>query len=231
MQNNRIPSANTAAVSLKLSADSEFSYKEAYNALRTNVMFSLAALDSGKKTIAVSSASPSEGKSTVSSNLAISLAKLQLKIILIDADMRRPSLHRVFGVKTDCGLSDILLSKSAENSIVGIPGLNLDFLPAGTLPPNPSELLGSSRFEQLITELEHIYDYIIVDTPPVLAVSDTLMLSKVAAGVLLTCRHKKTAYSDFSKAIEKLNFAKVPIVGSVIVGKKESSHKFNKSYY
>lgn len=215
----------------KLGNESSFEYTEAYNNLRTNIMFALAANDNGKKAVVVSSACPSECKSTLSSNLAISLAKLQHKVLIIDADLRRPTLHRIFGFKPDCGLSDILLNQSADNAIVGIPGLNLDFLPAGTIPPNPSELLSSKKFAAFISELEKIYDYIIIDTPPVLAVSDALMLSKVSAGVLLSCRYKKTSHSDFSKAVEKLNFAKFPILGAVIVGHEDSLSSANKGKY
>ena len=228
---NKLPSNGRANPLFKLTNESRFDYIEAYNDLRTNVMFSLAALDSNKKSVVVTSSSPSEGKSTVSSNLAISLAKLQLKVILIDADLRRPTLHRIFGVKPDCGLSDILLSKSAENAILGIPGLNLDFLPAGTIPPNPSELLGSARFAQFLSELEKIYDYIIIDTPPILTVTDALMLSNVAAGVLVSSRYKKTSFGEFSKTVEKLKFAKFPIIGAVVVGKQDSGVGSGNAYY
>lgn len=205
----------------KLSSQSEFAYVEAYNHLRTNVMFSLAALENGKKSIVVSSAGPSEGKSTLSSNLAISLAKLEKKVLLIDADMRKPKLHRIFEARNTFGLSDVLLNKGIENAIVGISGLNLDFLPAGTVPPNPSELLGSKNFSDLISEFEKIYDYIIIDTPPILVVSDALTLSGTAAGILLSSMYKKTSYTDFNKVLSALELAKFHILGNVIVGTKE----------
>lgn len=212
----------------KLSSHSNFAYIEAYNHLRTNVMFSLAALNSPKKSIVVSSANPSEGKSTLSSNLAISLAKLEKKVLLIDADMRKPKLHRIFAAKNACGLSDILLGSGAEKAIVGISGLNLDFLPAGTVPPNPSELLGSKAFAELISEFEKIYDYIIIDTPPILVVSDALTLSNVSAGILLSSMYKNTSYSDFNKMISMLELAKFNILGNVIVGAK--GHRKEKRY-
>ena len=231
MASKKIARPAVSSAVFKLSNESPFDYLEAYNNLRTNVMFSLAALDNEKKAVVVSSACPSECKSTLSSNLAISLAKLQHKVIIIDADLRRPTLHRIFGIKPDCGLSDILLNKSAENAIVGIPGLNLDFLPAGTIPPNPSELLSSKKFASFISELEKIYDYIIIDTPPILAVSDALMLSNIAAGVLLSCRYKRTSKGDFAKTVEKLKFAQFPILGTAIVGQEDQSTTRVGGYY
>ena len=128
MATKRITRPVVSKAVFKLGNESPFEYLEAYNNLRTNVMFSLAANDREKKVVVVSSACPSEGKSTLASNLAISMAKLQHKVLIIDADLRRPTLHRIFGFKPECGLSDILLNQSAENAIVGIPGLNLDFL-------------------------------------------------------------------------------------------------------
>lgn len=230
MQNkkrNKTTSSGESAL-YKLSSQSEFAYVEAYNHLRTNVMFSLAALGSEKKSIVVSSAGPSEGKSTLSSNLAISLAKLQKKILLIDADMRKPKLHRIFNAKNSFGLSDILLDSGVEKAIVGISGLNLDFIPAGTVPPNPSELLGSKAFSDLISEFEKIYDYIIIDTPPILVVSDALTLSGTAAGVLLSSMYKKTTYADFNKVLASLELAKFHVLGNVIVGTKE--HRKSRYY-
>lgn len=205
-----------------LDKNTDFAYVEAYNHLRTNVMFALAAADTGKKTVVISSANASECKSTLSANLAISLAKLQHKVLIIDADMRKPHLHRIFGIRNECGLSDVLLNAPAGQAIVGVNGLNLDFLPAGTLPPNPSELLASAAFSDLIAQLEKIYDYIIVDTPPLLVVSDALMLSEVAAGILLSCRYRKTPFKDLDKALSALKFAKFNVLGAVIVGSKNS---------
>ena len=144
------------------------------------------------------------------------------KVLIIDADMRKPRLHRIFGIRNECGLSDVLLNAPAGQAIVGVNGLNLDFLPAGTLPPNPSELLASAAFSDLIAQLEKIYDYIIVDTPPLLVVSDALMLSEVAAGILLSCRYRKTPFKDLNKALSALKFAKFNVLGAVIVGSKNS---------
>ena len=203
-----------------LGNNDNFAYVEAYNHLRTNVMFALAAAGSNKKTVVVSSANAAECKSTLSANLAISLAKLQYKVLIIDADMRKPRLHDIFGIRNECGLSDVLLNAPAGRAVVGINGLNLDFLPAGTLPPNPSELLASKTFSDLLIQLEKIYDYVIVDTPPLLLVSDALMLSESSAGILLSCRSGRTSYKDLQKALATLKFAKFNVLGAVIVGNK-----------
>lgn len=213
---------------VRLSDKSPFFYNEAYNQLRMNVMFSIAVQGEGKKIIVVSSAYPNEGKTTLSANLAISLARLQNRVLVIDGDLRKPKLHRVFGVRNSCGLSDILLNVSAEKAIVGINGLNLDFLPAGTVPPNPSELLGSDAMKELLAELSEIYDYILIDTPPVLVVSDALSLSSVAAGMLVVCRYKKTTYRAVTKVLDMLKFANFPALGTVIVGSKDKRSAYRR---
>lgn len=214
----------------RLGTDSEFSYTESYNHLRTNVMFSVSALKDKKKTIVVSSCNPNEGKTTTSTNLAISLAKLKKKVLIIDADMRKPSVHKIFGVEAGVGLSDVLLGTSASEAIIGIEGLNLDFLPAGTIPPMPAELLASALFADLISEFEQIYDYIIIDTPPILVVSDALSIADVAAGMLLVCKYMHTGYPDIEKAIMSLKMTNFKLLGTVIVGTKTTSHLKSKKY-
>ncbi len=215
-----IKTKSPASVSVRLSSDSHFAYIEAYNHLRTNIMFSLAALDCDKKTIVVTSATPSDGKSSLSSNLAISLAKLNKKVLIIDADMRKPTIHKIFSQSNKCGLSNLLLGSSVENAIIAIGDYNLDFLPAGTIPPNPSELLSSKNTSILIKELEKYYDYIIIDTPPVLVVSDALMLSECAAGVLVACRAHKSKYGEVDAALNSLAHANFNILGTVLIGAK-----------
>ncbi len=212
---------------VRISDESPFAYRESYNLLRTNVMFTLAASDKKKKTIVVSSAMPSECKSTVSSNLAISLAKLNKKVLIIDGDLRKPRLHSVFEEKNVSGLTDVIVgSKTFEDSLIHIDSCNLDFLPAGTIPPNPSELLSSSAMHKLLETAEDIYDYIIVDSPPVLVVSDALMLSSVSAGIILSCRVNKTSYTEFSNVVSALKMANFPILGTVLVGSRRNSSSY-----
>ncbi len=211
---------NLTPDAIRLSSESHFAYVEAYNHLRTNIMFSLAALEGDKKTIVVTSATPSNGKSSLSSNLAISLAKLNKKVLIIDADMRKPTVHKIFLQSNKCGLSNLLLGSSVDNAIITIPEYNLDFISAGTIPPNPSELLASKNTSFLIKELEKYYDYIIIDTPPVLVVSDALMLSDAAAGVLVACRAGKSKFGELDGVLSALSHANFNVLGTVLIGVK-----------
>lgn len=230
LKKNNTKVVETNPTQYRLSSDSEFMYTESYNHLRTNVMFTVSALKNKKKVVVVSSCNPNEGKTTTSTNLAISLAKLKKKVLIIDADMRKPSVHKVFGVKYGIGLSDVLLGASPSEAIIGIDGLNLDFLPAGTIPPMPGELLASALFSDLIAEFEQIYDYIIVDTPPILVVSDALSIAGVAAGMLLVCKYMHTTYPEIEKALVSLKLTNFNLLGSVIVGTKSTSHLKAKKY-
>lgn len=206
---------------IRLSDNSPFAYREAYNLLRSNVMFALAASENSKKVIVVSSAAPAEAKSSVSSNLAISIAKLGKKVIIIDADLRKPKLHTIFEKKNSVGLTDVVVGNADfSKTVIKLDGMNLDFLPAGTIPPNPSELLSSTATHTFIESLETLYDYVIVDTPPLLVVTDALTLSPVAAGVILSCKANQTSYNDFSGVVASLKLANFPILGTVIVGGK-----------
>lgn len=200
-----------------------FAYTESYNRLRTNLMFALAAGTFDHKTVAVTSANAAECKTTLCANLGVSLGKLGHKVLLIDADMRSPRLHRLLNEPNTYGLSNVLLSADLGKAIRrGIIEPTLDFIPAGILPPNPSELLASTGFSSLLGELEKYYDIILVDTPPVLVVTDALMLSKLSAGVLVACRYKKTSFADLERAAESLRFADYNLLGSVIIGSKTS---------
>lgn len=208
-----------------------FTYTESYNRLRTNLMFALAANTLEHKTVPVTSANASECKTTLCANLGVSLAKLGHKVLLIDADMRSPRLHRLLNVPNTYGLSNVLLSANLGKAIRrGIVEPTLDFISAGVLPPNPSELLASSAFASLLGELEKYYDIILVDTPPVLVVTDAMMMSKLSAGVLIACRYKKTSFSELERAAESLRFVGYNLLGSVIVGSK-TSYLDDKSRY
>ncbi len=208
---------------IDLNGDSSFAYKESYNILRTNVIFSLKSSQKSQKTIAISSAVPGEGKSSISSNLGISLSKSNCKVIVIDADMRNPSQHKNFKVPNKQGLSDVIAGNvEFEKAVIKIDE-NLDLLTGGVIPPNPSELLGSTHMDQLIKKLETIYDYIVIDTPPILLVTDALVLQNKCAGMILVVRIKKTYYKDVGKALECLKKADFPVLGTVAVGVGEEN--------
>lgn len=147
---------------------------ESYRTLRTNLQYS--SFDKEYKVIVVTSSEPGEGKSTTSGNLAISLAQGDKKVILIDCDLRKPSVHRKFKISNVIGLSDVLIGKEKLYAAAQKHGDNLIILTAGKIPPNPSEMLNSKAMTALLEELKKQFDYIILDTPPVQAVTDSQIL-------------------------------------------------------
>lgn len=192
-----------------------FHITESYKAMRTNLVFSLSTSD--KKIFAVSSADPGEGKSTTSANIAIALAQAEHKVLLIDADMRKPVQHKIFKVKNKNGLSSVIgKMKTAEQSIQKDIITNLDLLTAGPKPPNPSELLASEHAEKILKELSENYDYIIIDTPPVNVVSDAMGISKSLAGILLVLKYGATTFDEIENAMKKIQLADMNMLGFIL---------------
>ncbi len=195
--------------------DNSFQIAESYRAIRTNLLFSLANTDN--HVVLVSSAEPGAGKSTFVANLAIVMAQMGAKVLLIDADMRKPQQHRHFRVQRTQGLSKILagIGTLEENLFKEVvPGL--DLLACGPIPPNPSELLGSQRMEGLLRELRNSYDYIFVDTPPVQVVTDAVVLAPQAAGVVLVVRQNQTLLSELQDTVETLDHSGTKLLGTVL---------------
>jgi capsular exopolysaccharide synthesis family protein len=181
---------------------------EAYRTLRTNLDFS--SLDEPIKTMLVTSASPEEGKSTVLANLAVATAQTGRKVILVDCDLRRPTLHSIFNLKNDVGLTTMVVDDVAMESPplqdTGVEGLQL--VSSGPLPPNPSELLSSRRMEEIIAALLKRADVVLFDAPPVVAVTDAAVLATKVDGVLLVINAggTKRDYARTAKArLEKVN--------------------------
>lgn len=192
-----------------------FNVTESYKSIRTNITFSLSTHK--KKVFAVSSANPGEGKSTTAANIAIAFAQAENHILLIDADMRKPVQHKTFRVSNIDGLSTLIGKMStAEDAIKRNVLPNLDVLPAGTCPPNPSELLASEQFVELIDRLSEQYDYIIIDTPPVNVVSDAIVLRDVIGGVLFVLRYGSTTYDDVDEAMKKVELADATTIGFIL---------------
>jgi capsular exopolysaccharide synthesis family protein len=156
---------------------------EAYRTLRTNIQ--LSSIDSPVRALLVTSASADEGKSTTLANLAVAFAQAGQRVVIVDSDLRRPSLHTIFGVANERGLTTMLLEDDAPAPLVetSVPGLRL--LASGPIPPNPSELLGSKRVEQAIERLRADADLLLFDAPPVLAVSDAAVLSRRVDAAML----------------------------------------------
>lgn len=200
-----------------LNSKSGFYAKEAFNTLRTNLMFALAEADSNK-VIVVTSALQSEGKSLIAVNLSISTATAGYKVLLIDADMRRPKIGRLLQMKSELGLSDILVQPAKVGEAIQPYREGMDVLLAGTIPPNPSELLGSSRMKTLLENLRQRYDFIVFDTPPINPVVDAVVLAPHTDGVLFASRVDHCDRSSVDRALEQLEYANVNILGFVLNG-------------
>jgi len=201
-----------------LNPESPFMVKETYKTLRTNIMFALPNLDEEPdgKIIVFTSAVPGEGKTTVCLNTAITFAQTGAKVLLIDSDLRIPKLHKYFGIDGKSGFSDVLGGfANVQSVITPIKDYNLDCIPGGQIPPNPAELLGSKTTENLLDELKKIYDYIIIDTPPITLVADALSLSPLASGTVLIVREKYTPATAVREALQSLKFANAKILGIV----------------
>lgn len=209
-----------------LNDNSNFIITEAYKTLRTNLRFTLRG--SGCKKIIVSSPTPEDGKTTTSINLAIAIAQTGAKVLVMDCDLRKGRIHQYFKIKNTLGLSDILSGMVDEKKIIKeTEQNNINVIPLGRIPPNPTELLASTQMEELLGKLDQLYDYIIIDTPPVNIVSDALSLTKLTDGVLIVVREGVTTYPNISGAINKYEFAQANILGFVING--ISLHRGNKS--
>ncbi len=213
-----------------ISDKSKFAIVESYKAARTNIMFALSADDN--KVFAVTSYSKGEGKSTVSSNLAISFSKMEKKVLLIDSDLRRPNVHNIFKVKNASGLSNVIGKMVSFEEVVHREVLpNLDILPSGTIPPNPSELLCSARFIDLVNKLKENYDYIIFDTPPIGVVADALLLKDLVAGFVVVLRERSTTHGDVQNLLESAKLADCKLLGFIKVGCVSSKKRTRRGYY
>jgi len=189
---------------------------EAYRTLRTNLTF--AALDKPIETLVVTSAAPGEGKSTVLANLAVTMAQGERHTILVDADLRRPGLHEIFGVANDRGLTTMIVEEAALDDPplmeVGID--NLWLVPSGPLPPNPADILGSRRMEETVAALKTRADVVLFDAPPVVAVTDAVVLGTKVDGVLLVVCAGRTRREHAQRAKELLERVHIRIVGAVL---------------
>ncbi|HEY3083058.1 MAG TPA: CpsD/CapB family tyrosine-protein kinase [Chloroflexota bacterium] len=187
---------------------------EAYRTLRTNIQFS--SLDEPLRTLLVASASADEGKSTTLANLAVTFAQAGRRTILVDSDLRRPSLHAIFGMPNDQGLTTMLLQDDAPAPLVETPIEGLRLLASGPIPPNPSELLASRRLEGAIARLRDDADLVLFDSPPALAVSDAAVLSRRVDGVVLVVRAGKTRREHAARARQVLERAGARLLGVVL---------------
>lgn len=190
-------------------------FSEAVRTIRTNVVFSTA--EEGPKTLVVTSTGPGEGKTVVTANLAIALAQAGNRVVILDCDMRKPRVHELFGVSREPGLSNVMVgSAKASDAVRRSLVTNLWCLPAGKLPPNPAELLGSKRFREFVTSLGEHFDWIILDSPPVMAVTDATILAHFATGVVFVIGCEMTARGTARTAIAHLDSAQAKYFGAVL---------------
>ena len=203
---------------------------EAYKKLRANLLFSLAS--SKKKIILFSSPEPDTGKSTTCGNLAVMMAQTGHRVLLIDADLRRPTLHRIFRVNKAEGLTRYLINVATwEECVKKDVSPNVDLITSGPIPPNPSELLGSARMQQLLDEAAEQYDYVFVDTPPVNVVTDGLVLAARAAGVVLLSRYNTTTYDELQEAVDSVKNVQGNLLGVIINDYKYTTDNKQRRYY
>ncbi len=191
---------------------------EAYRTLRTNIQF--ASLDRPLRTLLATSSAPDEGKSTTIANIAVTIAQSERRVLLVDCDLRRPTLHTMFGLPNEAGLTSLILDEDGRIPVqkTDIPGLLV--LTSGPLPPRPADILGSRRMEAVIAQLRDHADMVLFDTPPVNAVTDAAVLATKVDGVLLVFRAgttKRDRARDARRQLEKVN---ANIVGVVLTDVK-----------
>lgn len=203
---------------------------EEFRTLRTNIQFSM--IDKELKTLMVTSSKQGEGKSTIAANLAVVFASQGKKVLLVDADMRNPSLHKLFKVRNQQGLTSILTSKNRQitNLLHKTSQENLELLTSGILPPNPSELLASQRMSQFIETVKQEYDLIVFDMPPVNIVTDAQVMGNKADGTVFVIRKEVADLSEILKAKELLNLVQANVLGAVF-NSKERIKGLNNAYY
>jgi polysaccharide biosynthesis transport protein len=198
-------------------------HAESFRQLRTNLQFILAADDSfaaaakGAHVVSVTSSLPGEGKSTMASNLAVAIAETGARVLLVDADLRRPSVAGVLGLEGAVGLSTVLAQQAALDHVVqewGAAGLHV--LPSGPVPPNPAELLGSPAMRRLVEDLRRRYDYVIIDTAPLLPVADATVLSRLVDDTLVVAHARRIRRAQLSQALGNLEQVSAGVMGIVL---------------
>ena len=204
---------------------------EQYRAIRTNIEYSN--VDQNTKTILVTSSDKNEGKTTTVSNLAVSFANLNKKVLLIDCDLRNASIHKMFRLNNIYGLTDILAKDRAVDKCIQKTELeNLYVLTAGAIPPNPAEILSSEKMKNLIEDLKNIYDYIFIDTPPIGLVTDAGVLSSFIDGVVLVVKSESVEKKYLEETKKKLDAVDARILGAILNSYKSEQKDYNYySYY
>lgn len=200
---------------------------EQYRTIRTNIEF--ASVDQEMRSLLVTSSGPSEGKSSTTANLGVVFAQQGKRVLLIDGDLRKPTVHYTFKLDNRLGLSTVLVGeKTLEEAVKETDVPNLDILTCGPIPPNPSELLGSNAMKQMLQNAQQKYDVVIFDTPPVLAVTDAQILANICDGSIIVARSEQTEYEAIQKAKDLLEPANAKLLGIVL---NDVPQKKSNTYY
>ena len=232
------PQTQAAAKQRMLSPYSPFAIREAYNSIRAKLLFT----GRGEKcpVFAITSALMHDGKTTNAVNLAISIASTTKKVLLIDGDMRKPTVHRYFGLENKNGLSEILAGLTNEVKIRKTDVENLHVLTSGQIPPNPAELFGSKQMDNLLSYVKDFFDYVIFDTPPVNLVTDAAILAEKITGYVFVVQSGKNHYNEISYALDTIQQMNGNVVGLILndVTGRAGSHyggyrsgSYSKGYY
>ena len=214
---------------------------EAFRSFRSNLLFT--SVDKTRQLMVFSSPLPEDGKSTCAANLAVALSQTGKKVLLVDTDLRRPIQHRIFGCRRSPGIVNVLVSEDWEKAlgeaIQPSETNGLDLLVCGDKPPNPNEMIGSEKMGQVIDAIRKRYDFVVFDTPPLLTVSDALVLAQRLDGVLCVVRAQRTSRKALKSAVELLAQVKTPVMGIVLndIDFKQERYyygyhyKYYRSYY
>jgi len=232
--NKKYNSLHTASDMDLVTKNPDALLSEALKAARTNIMYTLSDVEGGK-TMLVTSAFSAEGKTSTCINLAATLALTEARVLLVDADLRRPRVHTYLEVKNTTGLANHLGGFcKIEDIVKRTERYDFDFITAGDIPPNPAELLSSKKCAEFVEEVKKHYDYIIFDTPPVNAVADTLSISSSVKHVVFVCRFGVSLIKEVKKAIAALEFAHAKILGFISIEghtKKRKDYSTYSGYY
>ena len=209
--------------------DAPFQLEEAYKALRTNLQF--VCTDRNIKKILITSSAPGEGKSTITINLGIALAQVGHKVIIVDADMRKPKIHNYLKLQNFPGLTNVLAkTNTLEEAVQYCPELGISVMTCGPIPPNPAELIETKMMENILNQLAEEYDYVLIDSPPASFITDASVLSKHADGVLMVFLHGSITFEIVALSIKNLKSAGANILGGILNNvDTEKTGKYN--YY
>lgn len=225
------PRSNENSMSI-IGSKLNFEGREAYNLLRTNLMFATKRNDRNARVIGITSSAHGEGKSLTVINLAYSIAESGRKVILVECDLRLPTLRKKLNLPRSTGLSNILAGINSEKATLHSDVLikGLDFVQAGDIPPNPSELLGSKAFTNLIDTLADNYDVILLDLPPIGKVSDALVVSRCTDGLVIVVRNDYTNASELDYTLRQCELVDAKVLGFVYNGSGAKSKKYRYGY-